>query len=220
MEDFKILVIVSLSLSLSLSLWFCSSRFSSSNENATTMMEEEYWFKTSSSSRIPCLRAICRNIQKLLLPEYRRKRTLVLHHFLLARLMTMKPIFSSSLRFSPAFSLKRRRRRRRCRRWRRRLLVVLFVYYPLGGHTLGIFWNLLLATFLLGLRGALIHRKSTFSGIPIERSFGKNVEIKCRSPQKKLCGDIKSWYCIQKGGKVDRHAQEAMKYSMKKCQVC
>lgn len=68
---------------------------------------------------------------------------------------------------------------------------------------------------VLGLSDVLIHGTSTYSESAIERTFGKNIEVKCRSPQKKLWSDVKSWYCIQKGKKVDQRAQKTIEYLKK-----
>jgi hypothetical protein len=65
---------------------------------------------------------------------------------------------------------------------------------------------------LLGIADALVHGTSTLSESAIERSFGENLEVKCRSPQKKLWSDQKSWYCIQKGKKVDKVTRKKLEY--------
>mmetsp|Transcript_2275 Transcript_2275/g.8091 ORF Transcript_2275/g.8091 Transcript_2275/m.8091 type:complete len:501 (-) Transcript_2275:3027-4529(-) len=65
---------------------------------------------------------------------------------------------------------------------------------------------------LLGMSDALVHGMSTFSESAIERSFGKNIEVKCRSPQKKLWSNAMSWYCIQKGKKIDENAKKTLSY--------
>lgn len=68
---------------------------------------------------------------------------------------------------------------------------------------------------ILGMSDVLVHGTSTYSESAIERTFGKNIEVRCRSPQKKLWADSKSWYCIQNGKKVDRIAQNTLAYLKK-----
>ena len=65
---------------------------------------------------------------------------------------------------------------------------------------------------LLGMGDGLVHGMSTLSESAVERNFGQNVEIKCRSPQKKLWSEIRSWYCIQKGKQLDSRAKKAVKF--------
>ena len=65
---------------------------------------------------------------------------------------------------------------------------------------------------VLGMADALVHGTSTLSESAIERSFGDMLEVKCRSPTKKLWSDQKSWYCIQKGKKMDKATRKKLVY--------
>ena len=65
---------------------------------------------------------------------------------------------------------------------------------------------------LLGMADALVHGTSTLSESAIERTFGDTLEVKCRSPTKKLWSDQKSWYCIQKGRKLDKVTRKTLEY--------
>lgn len=68
---------------------------------------------------------------------------------------------------------------------------------------------------LLGMGDGLVHGMSTLSESAIERNYGLNVEIKCRSPQKKLWSEVKSWYCVKKGERLDSRAMKAIKFAQK-----
>ena len=69
---------------------------------------------------------------------------------------------------------------------------------------------------LLGIADGIVHGMSTMSESAIERSFGQNKEIKCRSPQKKLWSKIWSWYCITKGKVPDSRANRTIKFLLNK----
>jgi len=68
---------------------------------------------------------------------------------------------------------------------------------------------------LLGMADGLVHGMSTLSESAVERNFGQNHEIKCRSPHKKLWTKTLSWYCIQKGEHLDLRARKAIEYIKK-----
>jgi hypothetical protein len=69
---------------------------------------------------------------------------------------------------------------------------------------------------LLGIADGIVHGMSTMSESAIERSFSRNEEIKCRSPQKKLWSKIWSWYCITKDKVPDSRANSTIKFLLKK----
>ena len=66
---------------------------------------------------------------------------------------------------------------------------------------------------LLGMGDGLVHGMSTLSESAVERNYGQNIEIKCRSPQKKLWSEIKSWYCVRKGEQLDSRAIKAIEFT-------
>lgn len=68
---------------------------------------------------------------------------------------------------------------------------------------------------LLGIGDGLVHGMSTLSESAVERNYGQNIEVKCRSPQKTLWSEVRSWYCVRKGEHLDARAMKAIKFIRK-----
>lgn len=66
---------------------------------------------------------------------------------------------------------------------------------------------------LIGSADGVVHGMSTLSESALERNYAAGAkEIKCRSPQKKLWSNFKTWYCLHNGEVPDLRTRNTITY--------